>query len=105
MPPPVKESNNNKKKKRKRKCIHYFLGTYSCAVFRDESETVQINPYLKFLKKPEHLAATWRPKDEFVMPSGMSLSAAAPLLVDPKKTLNDKAKAVTNAVSNNKNSI
>jgi hypothetical protein len=75
--------------------VHLFL--YS---FRDSYETVQINPYLKFLKKPEHLAATWRPKDEFVVPSGMSLGAAAPLLVDPQKTLNDKAKAVTNAVSN-----
>jgi hypothetical protein len=83
-----------------KKSISYLLSTYSDTVFRDiESETVERNPYLKFLKKPEHLAATWRPKDEFVMSSGMSISAAAPLLLDPKKTLNDKAKAVTSAVS------
>jgi hypothetical protein len=93
MPPSIKESN------KKKKCIRYFLCTYSSTVFRDESKNVQKNPYLQFLKKPEHLAATWRPKDEFVVPSGMPLSAAAPLLLDPKKTLNDKAKAVTNAVS------
>ncbi|XP_023718640.1 uncharacterized protein LOC111870518 [Cryptotermes secundus] len=71
----------------------------NCSASGDiESETVQGNPYLKFLKKPEHLAATWRPKDEFVVPSGMYISAAASLLVDPKKTLNDKAKAVTSAI-------
>jgi hypothetical protein len=90
---------NNKTKQNKSICS--LLSTYSGTVCRDiESQTVQENPYLKFLKKPEHLAATWRPKDEFVVPSGMYISAAAPLLVDPKKTLNDKAKAITSAVSN-----
>jgi hypothetical protein len=90
-----------KQQQNKTKNLCYLLSTYSDTIFRDiESETIERNPYLKFLKKPEHLAATWRPKDEFVMPSGMSISAAAPLLVDPKKTLNDKAEAVTSAVSN-----
>jgi hypothetical protein len=98
-------TSRKRKQQKRRKCIPYFLGTNSGVVFRIESETVQINPYLKFLKKPEHRAATWRPKDEFVLPSGMPLSAAAPLLVDPRKTLNEKAKAVTNAVSNNRNNI
>lgn len=89
------------KQQQNKKSVCYLLSAYSDTVFRDiESETVEINPYLKFLKKPEHLAATWRPKDEFVVPSRMYISAAAPLLVDPKKTLNDKAKAVTSAVSN-----
>jgi hypothetical protein len=82
----------------------WLIRQFPCSewcVFRDiKSQTSESNPYLKFLNKPRHLVATWRPKEEFVMPSGSSISAAAPLLVDPKKTLSDKAKQVTNAVSN-----
>jgi hypothetical protein len=61
--------------------------------------TAARNSYLHFLNKPEHLAATWRPKEEFVLPSGSRVSSATPLLLDPKKTLSGKAKEITKAVS------
>ncbi|XP_021931191.1 uncharacterized protein LOC110835365 [Zootermopsis nevadensis] len=76
-------------------CVNYPTSRHT------ESQTFESNPYLKFLNKPEHLAATWRPKDEFMMPPGSSITAANPLLTDPKKTLSYKAKAVTNAIIKN----
>ncbi|GFG35729.1 hypothetical protein Cfor_05188, partial [Coptotermes formosanus] len=63
-----------------------------------ESVAAERNSYLKFLNTPEHIAATWRPKDEFVLPPGSSISAATPLLLDSKKTLSCKATAITKAI-------
>ncbi|XP_069704889.1 uncharacterized protein [Periplaneta americana] len=58
----------------------------------------ETNPYIKFLKKPEHRAASWRPKYVFVVPPGSSVAAASHLLVDPKTNLSEKANAITNAI-------
>lgn len=68
-------------------------------IFREHKAIVhETNPYIKFLKKPEHRAASWRPKYVFVVPPGSSVAAASHLLVDPKTNLSEKANAITNAV-------
>ena len=62
------------------------------------------NPYLKFLRKSPKHAASWRPKDEYDL-SGRGLAGAKGLLMDPSRSVKEKADTITNAVSTDRKTI
>ncbi|KAJ9596314.1 hypothetical protein L9F63_012647 [Diploptera punctata] len=64
----------------------------------EKTKIVEDNPYLNFFKKSTKQAATWRPKDEFVIPTGTGIKGAKDLLKDPHRNLKEKANNVTNSI-------
>nr|CAD7573078.1 unnamed protein product [Timema californicum] len=67
--------------------------THRRPTFHDPNVPMAASPYLKFLKKPHHRAASWRPLEPVVTPTGIK--------PHPSTTLNQRAQALTNSINKN----